>query len=373
MPRSLRIQLLLLAIFSTLAVYAEVRAQPSPDVELDPVKCWTYSLGDMVGERLSADDTLIYFGTEGGRVDALTIAGKKVWSSEFGGAVTSNLESTEAELFVVTSSILSETGQIKDGTLRSVTKPTGLTTWTVPVGDAERYFLRSYKGSVIVVTSNGVIYSVDAKTGSMRWRREISKGFAAAPYFSGTAVFIAGLERQVFKIKMETGEIEAMTRTAYGVTALGETWLGGQITGDERGNLTSIDRDSGKANWRFKTGGAIAGISTRGSNLLVISNDNFVYLIESRNGEVIWKKRFSGRVAYSVGLQKSYVATHSIDQNVVLLTETAKGRGAGQIRLPWDEKLTDHPIYSGDSLLMITDKALYAYSTNGCSRARQAV
>ena len=70
----------------------------------------------------------------------------------------------------------------------------------------------------------------------------------------------------------------------------------GSVYIDEKGNVFSIDR-KGSARWKFKAGGRIIFVKAVGDNLLLGSVDNFVYFMSAEYGNLIWKRRLSGRIA----------------------------------------------------------------------------
>ena len=68
--------------------------------------------------------------------------------------------------------------------------------------------------------------------------------------------------------------------------------------GDERGNVTLYSNGSDKPYWRFKSGGShIAYPGSRRRHYLPSSHDNFVYFLNERNGDVVWKKRMAAAIA----------------------------------------------------------------------------
>ena len=81
LPKTLT--LLLLAMVSS-------AGQTKPSGEVDPVKCWMYPTGETSGEMLASDGAQIFIGIDGGKVEALSPDGKKVWSSDLGGEIRSN-------------------------------------------------------------------------------------------------------------------------------------------------------------------------------------------------------------------------------------------------------------------------------------------
>ena len=170
---------------------------------------------------------------------------------------------------------------------------------------------------------------------------------------------------------LSSGEIDLMRKLNYGTTALGQLPTGEVIAGDERGNVTSLN-GSDKALWRFKSGGGISNVFAAGQQLIATSHDNFVYFLLTSNGDVIWKKRMSGRVSQIGKVLDRYVLIASFEENSAVLTELSNGKAVGQTVFGEKETLVAPPVSVNGLILVLTDRAGYAYSLNGCAANKEA-
>ncbi|MFT3745237.1 MAG: PQQ-binding-like beta-propeller repeat protein [Pyrinomonadaceae bacterium] len=354
------ILLFLIFITSALAVFGQNKPV-SPEITV--TKCWAYPTIEL-GMAIASDGTRIYTGGDGAKIESLSLDGKKIWSTELGGDLSSNLFPTEKGLVLATSTERA-TGEKAASVLRSLSKETGITNWTVKLPEAERYVLGPYSGSAIVVSKSGTIQAMDAADGSVKWKREIAEGFVAEPVFSPTKVIVAGKANQIFSVSLATGEIESMRRSVFPVTSLGELPSGEIVAGDERGNVSTLN-GTDKPLWRFKSGGEISRIFISGENILATSHDNFIYLLMARNGDVDWKKRLGGRVLQLANVGDKYVLTMSFEENVAIFTDLVTGKVAGQIVFAEGEKLVAQPVVSNAAIYMHTDRAVYSYSLGTC-------
>ena len=344
---------------------ATVSCQTNHSKEVEISKCWSYPVNGETGESLAVDGVRVYLGLSNAKVEAWSFDSKKMWTTELGGDISSNILAVDSGLFLVTS-LSSDTGRSGGSLLRSLSKETGITNWTLKLPDAEKYFLGSFNGSLIVVSKSGVIQSVDAKSGTVEWKREIADGFAAAPAFDGGKVIVATTAKQIFAISLVSGEIISMRKLSFGVTALGETSSGQMIAGDERGNVSSLSAGAEKPYWNFKSGGEISAVFTIGDHMLVTSHDNFVYFLFNRNGGVMWKKRLTGRVSQISLYADRFALVTSYDQHGAVLTDLTNGKVAGQIAFGEDENLVYSPVISNGLIFTLTNKAAYAFSINDC-------
>jgi outer membrane protein assembly factor BamB len=361
----LQINLVLALHLSLLA--SAVVAQARPGDELVASRCWSYPLSEAGAVAFAPDADRVFLGMGGARVEAVGVDGAKLWSTDLGGDITSNLLPSKTTIFVATAGPAAGEGRSGEGILRALSRETGITLWTLKLTNAVRHALHSFNEDLIIVSTVGAIQSVDAKSGSVKWKREIADGFVASPVFGKEKLLVAASGKQVFGVLLATGEIDSMRRLPVAITALTETSAGELVTGDERGNITAFVNGSDKISWRFKAGGQISGLYAQGDNLLVTSHDNFVYFMSSRNGDVVWKKRLAGRVSHVANIANKYALSTSFDEPGAAVTELLTGKPVGQIVLGSEESITADPSVSSGRIFILTTRSLHAVSFDGCS------
>ncbi len=342
-----------------------VVGQTKPAGEVDIAKCWAYPLGDNTASELAADDSRIYVGSSGAKVEALSLDGKKMWATEFGGDINSNLLPTDAGVLMVTTTVSDDSAKASS-LLRLVSKETGITIWTAKLPVAERHFLHRYQNAVVAVSGSGVIQLLDIKDAAVKWKREIAEGFTAEPRFTEVAIVVGSTAKQAFTISPATGEILSMRKLTASVTSVGRAANGELAIGDEVGNTSLFINGGDKPWWKFRSGGAVSKILSVGGNVFVTSHDNFAYLLYASNGSLAWKRRLTGRVAHLAAIDDKYIMVSAVDEHSVVLIELVKGKITGQIALGAEETLAADPITMGGLLITVTDSAAYAHSLGGC-------
>ena len=344
----------------------QVAGQTKPAAEADIVKCWGYPLSDTPAQTLATDGARLFLGFEGAKIEALSLDGKRLWSTDLGGASRSNILSFDGGMAVVTATASIASEGAPDNTLRFLSKETGITNRTVKLPAADHYFLGLANGLVIVVSKSGVIQSLDEKGGAIKWKREIATSFVGTPVFNGERVVVASGSNQLFSVGLASGEIESMRKMPFPITALAQMGDGKMVTGDDRGNVTLLNGID-KPAWRFRSGGEIRLLSNAERNILAVSHDNFVYLISGRNGDVIWKKRMLGRAAEAVPYAGRYVLISGIEEHVAVLVDMTNGKVAGQIAFA-DNETVIKAAAGVDQIFVLTNEAAYAFSVTGCPK-----
>lgn len=330
--------------------------------EITLTKCWSFPVED--GNTLAVKGANIFVGGGGAKIEALSLDGKKLWATELGGEIASNLLADGDGVFLVTSVVDGESVRSGGSTLRYLSKESGITGWTAKLAEADNYSLGLGTDSVVVVTSKGAIEAFEAKTGAAKWRRELAEGFVGEPRFNHANVYVASTSKQVFTVSLASGEIAAVKRLRFAPTAVGEI-TGDVFTGDERGNLTSLGKHD-RANWNFKSGGKISAIVEIGGNLLAASNDNFVYLFTGRNGGIAWKRRLNDRVSQIGVISGKFVLVSGYEEHAAHLIELNSGKIVGQLNLAEDEFAVARPVSSDGKIFILTNTAVHGYSAIDC-------
>lgn len=357
-----KISILLLSVFA-MSAGAQTRLSTEPVL----TKCWDYPIVDTPARSLVSDGDRIFIAYDGAKIEALSTDGKKVWASELGGEIRSNVMPGATGLLVVTSTATTDAAKPEDFVLRSLSKETGITSWSTKLDKAEKFTLYSSEKWAILVSSAGLVEALDPKDGSVKWKREIAQKFVADPVFDKEDTTVAADLNQVFEISHAAGDIASMRKLSIGITALGRTPDDDVIAGNERGEVTLFVTGREKPYWKFKSGGEISQAGEAGGSIFAVSHDNFIYLLASRNGSVIWKKRMPGRISAVTTFLDRYIVVAGAEEHASLLLDIANGKVAGQIFLGVDETVSTL-LPTARHLSVLTNRAAYNYSVDGCAK-----
>jgi len=357
--------ILLLAFIFVVYVTTGLSQTPRPEAPKNDeavfTKCWSYSLGERSGTVLARDASSTFVGTDGGGLLAISEDGHKIWSTDLGGEITSNIEAAGELLFVVTSA----SGKSPASTLRGVSRATGVARWSMNVANSSRQWIFPRQDSVTVISNDGTASSFEANSGKIRWSSVLHAAVNAVASADGSRILVAA-ESKIFVIG-DDGRLENMTADGTGASYIAASSAKGVLTGDSRGSLSFFGGHA-KPIWKYRTGGAISNIIPGENSIIVASHDNFVYSISSYRGSVNWKRRLAGRAAILRSLDKDILLI-GMDAGVALIAiELGHGRPAGQIDLGMEDHVSGiSPAGPDGRVLILGDQTLYGYSTKSCS------
>ena len=258
-------------------------------------KCWEYSAAPDLATSAAADIANVYFLDRDGKLHAVDLnTGSKLWGSELGGEVVSNLLVTDSAILVATAAQQGPGGSPGRTVLRSISKQTGITVWSTDIPAMSAGSLGIASGNIVIISFDGTIVALTQGEGNLAWKKESSFRVTSEPYFGDSYIAFGTDKKEVLKLSGSDGQVSVISKTEYLPTAIVFDAQSRLVFGDERGNLLSVSAD-GNRRWKFKNGARISSVLSYDSGYLAASDDNFVYRL-SRSGNVEWKRRLSGRV-----------------------------------------------------------------------------
>ena len=115
-------------------------------------------------------------------------------------------------------------------------------------------------GVVYGINNNGEAFAISAKTGGVRWRRQVAGLNASAPSYFDGRLYISNLEPgQVQALDARTGR-RVWRRSLPGRTESSPVIAGGKVVvGCECGSVFALGKDTGRVIWETDVGGAVKG------------------------------------------------------------------------------------------------------------------
>ena len=250
-----------------------------------------------------------FFGTSTNRVYAFDVSTRSYkWTYEGKGSFSSSPPVIEDGVVYIAGS--------EDGIV-ALDADTGTLKWTIK---ARQVLDRpAIKGDhVIVYGVNGVLFSVNKKTGAKNWETNIG------PEIIGTAilddqVFVSDRYGEIRAYSIADGSLRWTSKKDGGAHTTLTLFKEAVIYGEEFGNIVALDARSGKQKWKFKTKEFCLGPVIAGETAYTTCADHHLYAIDPHNGQpkwaFDWKKTdgpmpaFADGVMYFLGSDGILVAT----------------------------------------------------------------
>ena len=323
---------------------------------------WRYNTDRTTDLTPAADAESVFFPLSNGVLLALnTNDGKLQWTAEIGGDFSAALVADERSVYAATRYTTPEEKNLH-GTLRALSKSTGLTLWmrTLPApisGSLVADSVALFGGSV-----DGHVYSVSKQTGQVLWSNQYAEEFSGEPQVLGNRVYFGSNAGTIRSLDARTGELlwEYKTRgPIQGAIAVKDNMA---YFGSGDGNVYAFDEIRSKVRWQRRTGAAVQAVTLVENGVLASSLDNFVYLLSLNKGALIWRQQLPGRISSRpvTAADGALFTPFSTDTAIVL--NLRDGKPANRLSLGEENSSAAAPISTSHLVLITTPHALLAFA-----------
>jgi outer membrane protein assembly factor BamB len=323
---------------------------------------WRYNTDRTTDLTPASDAETVFFPLSTGVLLALnTNDGKLQWKAEVGGDFSAALVVDERSVYAGTGYTAAEEKNVH-GTLRALSKSTGLTLWmrTLPApisGSLVADSLALFGGS-----ADGHVYSVSKQTGQVLWSNQYAEEFSGQPQVVGNRVYFGSNAGTMRSLDAKTGELlwEYKTRGPInGAIAIKDNMA---YFGSGDGNVYAFDEIRSKVRWQRRTGAAVQAVTLVENGVLASSLDNFAYLLSLNKGALIWRQQLPGRISSRplTATDGALFTPFSTDTAIVL--NLRDGKPANTLSLGEENSSAAAPISTGHLVLITTPHALLAFA-----------
>ncbi len=123
--------------------------------------------------------------------------------------------------------------------------------------------------------------------------------------------------------------------------------------GDKRGYVFALREPSKKMLWSSVTGAEISDMTIIPQGLLVSSNDNYIYLLSTKNGNRIWKRRLAGRAVGKPLVRDETGVFSSFGSNEAIFLNLRRGKVVNQFFIAGDNYFIGNPIVGTEAASII--------------------
>jgi outer membrane protein assembly factor BamB len=274
---------------------------------------WRFPTGDRVVSSPSVADGVVYFGSDDGRVYAVTAAtGRLLWSVETNGPVRSTPAVAGGVVYVVS----------YDGRLYALDARTGGRRWAFRtqgerafeakglhgMQPASQTFFDPYDvflsspavagGVVYFGSGDGRVYAVDAATGAERWHVQTGDVVHASPAVADGVVFVGSWDGDFYALDAATGAErwrfrggrDDVLHNQVGFQSSAAVVDGVVYVGCRDSKLYALDAATGAERWQFDNEGSwvVGSPAVAGGRVTFATSDSRkLHVLDARTGKAV--------------------------------------------------------------------------------------
>ena len=361
-PRNASLLLVVLAAVSGAVSSATTKVEDGSTLSRPLTIAWRYETDQTTDFTPAADAHTVFIPMSSGVLVALNAAdGKLVWRAEAGGNFSAAPIADERSVFVAQRSGEPDRKPVS-GTLRALSKTTGVTLWMRTLPASVSAGLAVDPVSLFGAGSDGHVYAFDKRTGLVLWSNQYEEEFSAPPIVAGDHVYFGSRAGTVRALNAKTGQLawQYKTRGAIeGPVAVSDTVV---YFGSADGNVYAFSEIRSKLLWHRRTGAAVQAVAAVPNGVLAASLDNFAYLLSLNKGSLVWRRQLPGRILSRpiTAADAALFTPFSTDQAIVL--NLRDGKTANTLMLGEENSSAAAPISANGLVLITIPHGLLAFS-----------
>lgn len=339
-------------------------AQPAELVLSQPLSLrWVYGSDKTTNFTPATDEKSIYLPLIDGTMVALNAAdGKLRWKSDAGGRFSAAPAVDEHTLYVATE--YPGTENTVRGTLRALSKETGITLWMRTLQAPLRGSLAAGPAALFAGAANGAVSAFDKRTGLTIWSNQYGDEYDAQPVLNGDRIYIGSMGGWLHALSQSNGGALWHVRTRGAIR--GPIAVRNEVVyfGSGDGHVYAVRDNRGKILWKRRTGASVQAVTVVEDGVLASSFDNFAYLLSLRHGSVRWRQLLPGRIpARPVTATDGALFTPLSTDSVIVLS-LKDGKPVNRLQIGQENSSSAAPVVVGDAVFVTTAQGLMAFGTS---------
>jgi outer membrane protein assembly factor BamB len=357
-----------LTLLVSCVIWSTGQVNPQKSTNAQPElfnRCWDYRTVPSLSIVPAVEPSAVYFVDNENRLLSVDPGNaERIWASELGGEVVSNLFLSDSSILVVTNSQTTDGISIPKTVLRSISRSTGITEWRSDIKTSSSAWIGGYPTTIVAVGSSGSLTALSRADGKVIWEKAVGAPVSTSPEFSQNAVVFGIENNEILEVSVSDGGSRTFWKADRTPTALLVAPSGRLIVGDERGNVIALDSD-GNRSWTFRNGAKISSLLMNDSDYLASSNDNFIYML-SRGGNVKWKRRLPGRLVNEPLLLGDVGVMSVTGGGGVYVVDLKRGKISNRIEMSDETSLTIAASTDGKSFVVLGPAGVVYFSREKC-------
>lgn len=326
---------------------------------------WIYKTDSVANIQPATDGENIYVPLKSGNIVSLrSIDGAILWKGENGGRISgapiADINTVYIATEIVNTQSLYSLGQ-SAGVLRALSRSNGVTLWEKALPTTLSNLI-SNETMLFGSTTSGELYAFAKRTGEITWIISPSIPLGSFPILNSGNLYISDGQGNLLSLDQTNGKIIKRYQTDSSIKRSLAVFDRTIFAGSTDGYVYALDDATGRLKWRVHTNGSIQSLQVAGKCLLATSLDNYVYCLSPQRGIKLWKRRLAGRVLDQPLVIKNNVVLSLITGEECIILRLQDGKVINSFFLGEDNNTEAAPISSGDHILLMTNKGLFAIS-----------
>jgi outer membrane protein assembly factor BamB len=324
---------------------------------------WQYHTDQTTDFTPATDAHTVFVPLSSGVLMALNASdGKLDWKAEAGG-VFSTIPVVDDRSVFVAQRYGDPAKELKGGTLRALSKTTGVTLWMWALPVAITAGLAVDGVALFGASADGNVYAFDKRTGLVRWSTQYQEEFSAQPVVSGEHVYFGSKAGTLRALNVKTGEIVWQYKAAGAILGTPAIFDNVVYFGSNDGNVYAFSEAEKKLLWHRRTGASVQAVAVVPNGVIAASLDNFAYFLSLNKGSLIWRRQLPGRISARpiTSSDGALFTPFSTDQAIVL--NLRDGKTANTLSLGEENSSSAAPVSVNNLVLITIPHGLLAFSS----------
>jgi eukaryotic-like serine/threonine-protein kinase len=323
---------------------------------------WRYQSDQISNLTPAADKTTVFLPLAGGTLVALNAAdGKLLWKAEAGGEMSASPTTDDRSVYAASRYSEPEQGHVH-GTLRALSKSTGVTLWMRTLPAPAGGSLVAGENALFAGSTDGRVYALDKHTGLTLWTNQYSEGFSSQPLLSGQLIYLGSDGGNLLALEQATGRLVWQYRTHGAIQGPIAVANGIVYFGSGDGYVYAFSELRAQLLWHRRTGAAVQSVAAVENGLLAASLDNFVYFLSLKKGALVWRRQLPGRISARPVTAPDGALFTPLSTDSAIVLSLRDGKPANTLSLGEENSSSAAPIVVEDLVLIATSHGLLAFA-----------
>jgi outer membrane protein assembly factor BamB len=322
---------------------------------------WRYTTEQTTNFTPAHDEKTVFMPLGSGTLVALNVAdGQLRWRFEAGGEVSAAPAVDDQVVYVATEYSGFGTNSVR-GTLRALSKETGITLWMRTLESPIRGSLAEGPLALYAGATNGSVYAFDKRTGRSVWVNQYADGFAGQPALYGDRLYIGSISGWLLALEQKTGNLIWSYRARGPIQGSIAVTQASVFFGSGDGYVYAFNESKEKLRWKRRTGAGVQAVVASGNELLASSLDNFAYFL-SKKGAVLWRQLLPGRVPARPLITTDGALFTPLSTDTAIVLSLKNGKPLNTMSMGEENSSSAAPIAASGMIILTTPHGFVAFS-----------